>query len=90
MPGMKAIGTNTESSTSVMAMIGAVICRIASFVAAAPASQVRVLLHHAFDVLHHHDGVVHHDADRQHQGQEGDGVGRVAHRQQPGEGSRSG
>jgi hypothetical protein len=25
MPGMKAIGTNTESSTSVIAMIGAVI-----------------------------------------------------------------
>jgi nitric oxide reductase large subunit len=26
MPGMKAVGTNTDSSTSVMAMIGAVIC----------------------------------------------------------------
>ncbi len=35
MPGMKAIGTNTDSSTSVMAMIGAVICRIASLVASA-------------------------------------------------------
>ena len=32
-PGMKAIGTNTDSSTSVMAMIGPVICVIASFVA---------------------------------------------------------
>ena len=33
MPGMKAIGTNTDSSTRVIAMIGAVICRIASLVA---------------------------------------------------------
>ena len=33
MPGMKPIGTKTDSSTSVMAMIGAVICRIASFTA---------------------------------------------------------
>ena len=33
MPGMNPIGTKTESSTSVMAMIGAVICRIAFFVA---------------------------------------------------------
>ena len=35
MPGMKAMGTNTESSTRVMAMIGAVICCIAFFVASA-------------------------------------------------------
>ena len=33
MPGMKATGTNTESSTRLMAMIGPVICRIASSVA---------------------------------------------------------
>ena len=33
MPGMKATGTNTESSTSVMAMIGAVISPIAFLVA---------------------------------------------------------
>ncbi len=32
-PGMKAIGTNTDSSTSVMAMIGAVIWLIAFFTA---------------------------------------------------------
>ncbi len=32
-PGMKAIGTNTDSSTRVMAMIGPVICVIASRVA---------------------------------------------------------
>ena len=32
-PGMKATGTNTESSTSEIAMIGPVICRMASFVA---------------------------------------------------------
>ena len=35
MPGMKATGTNTESSTSVIAMIGAVISRMASLVASA-------------------------------------------------------
>ena len=33
MPGMKPIGTNTDSSTSVMAMIGPVIWRIAFLVA---------------------------------------------------------
>src|SRR5579875_3367401 len=35
MPGMKATGTNTDSSTSVMAMIGAVIWAIAALVASA-------------------------------------------------------
>ena len=35
MPGMKAIGTNTERSTKVIAMIGAVISVIAFFVASA-------------------------------------------------------
>ena len=35
MPGMKAMGTKTESSTKVMAMMGAVIWRIASLVASA-------------------------------------------------------
>ncbi len=35
MPGMKATGTNTDSSTSVMAMIGAVISAIAFLVASA-------------------------------------------------------
>ena len=33
IPGMKPMGTNTESSTRVMAMIGAVICAIAFLVA---------------------------------------------------------
>ena len=35
MPGMKASGTNTDSSTRVMATIGAVICSIAFLVASA-------------------------------------------------------
>src|SRR6202007_3111052 len=35
MPGMKAIGTKTDRSTKVIAMIGAVICVIAFFVASA-------------------------------------------------------
>ena len=74
MPGMKAIGTNTESSTSVMAMIGAVISPIAFLVASGGESS-RLLLHHALDVLDHDDRVVDDDADRQHQRQQRDGVG---------------
>ena len=35
MPGMKATGTNTDSSTSVIAMIGAVISPMACLVASA-------------------------------------------------------
>ena len=35
MPGMKATGTNTDSSTSVIAMIGAVISCMARLVASA-------------------------------------------------------
>src|SRR5258707_12059659 len=38
MPGMNATGTNTESSTRVMAMIGAVISAIAFLVASAGVS----------------------------------------------------
>ena len=38
MPGMKATGTNTDSSTRVMAMIGAVISVIAFLVASATVS----------------------------------------------------
>lgn len=34
-PGMKAIGTKTDRRTSVIAMMGAVICVMASFVASA-------------------------------------------------------
>ena len=35
MPGMNAIGTKTESSTNVIAMIGAVICVMAFLLASA-------------------------------------------------------
>ncbi len=83
---MKAIGTKTDSSTSVMAMIGAVICAIAFLVASA-GGEVGFLLHHALDVLDHDDGVVDHDADGQHHGQQRDGVGRIADAQQHGEGA---
>ncbi len=86
MPGMKPIGTNTDSSTSVIAMIGPVICAIA-FLVASLRRQIRLLLHHPLDVLHHHDRVVDDDADRQHHRQQGDGVGRVAERQQHREGA---
>ena len=85
MPGMKATGTNTESSTRLMAMIGPVIWRIASRVASA--AELGMLLHHALDVLDHDDGVVDHDADRQHHGEQRHGVGRIAHQQQEGEGA---
>ena len=85
MPGMKATGTNTESSTSVMAMIGPVIWRIASWSPRAAPSPV--LLHHALDVLDHDDGVVDHDADRQHQREQRHGVGGEADSQQDGEGA---
>ena len=37
--------------------------------------QLRLLLHHPLDVLDHDDGVIDHDADREHQGEQGDGVG---------------
>ena len=77
MPGMKATGTNTESSTRVMAMIGAVISAIA-FLVASGIGEVRLLLDHALDVLDDHDRIVDHDADGQHQRQQRDGVGGVA------------
>ena len=40
--------------------------------------QLRMLLHHPFDVFHHHDGVVDDDADRQHDGEQRHRVGRIA------------
>ena len=81
MPGMKATGTKTDSSTSVMAIIGAVISAIASLVAS-PADELRMLFHDAFDVLDHHDGVVDHDADREHHGQQRYRICRIADREQ--------
>ena len=81
MPGMNAIGTNTDSSTSVIAMTGPVIWRIA-FLVASPRRQIRLLLHHALDVLDHHDRVVDDDAHREHQRQQRDRVGGIAEREQ--------
>ena len=86
MPGMKAVGTNTESSTRVMAMIGPVTWVIAFSVASA-GREVGLVLEDVLDRLDHDDGVVDHDADRQHQGQQRDGVGREAQRQHDGEGA---
>ena len=83
---MKAIGTKTDSSTRVMAMIGAVISLIACLVASAR-GQLGVFLHHPLDILDHHDGVVDDDADGQHHAEQRDGVGAVAHGQQDGEGA---
>ena len=46
-----------------------------------------MLLHHALDVLDDHDGVVDDDADRQHDGEQRDGVGRIADRLEDDEGA---
>ena len=86
MPGMKATGTNTESRTSVMARIGAVISPIA-FLVGLGNRQIRLFLDDALDVLDHDDGVVDHDADRQHQRQQRNGVRGIADRQHDGEGA---
>ena len=78
---MKATGTNTESSTSVMAMIGAKIWPIAILVASR-GRQLGMVLHHLLDRLDHHDRIVHDDADGEHDRQQRDGVGRIADRVQ--------
>ncbi|MNI33592.1 hypothetical protein D3C73_875500 [compost metagenome] len=44
----------------------------------------------SFDVLDHDDGVIDDDADRQHQGEQRQGVDRIAQRQQDGEGADEG
>ena len=79
MPGMNATGTKTDSSTRVIAMIGAVISRHRQLGGLA-GRELRMLLHHAFDVLDHHDGVIDHDADGEHHGQQRHRVGRIADR----------
>ena len=81
MPGMKATGTNTESSTSVIAMIGAKICPIAILVASR-GRQFGMVFHHLLDRLDHDDRIVHDDADGQHDRQQRDGVGGIADRVQ--------
>ena len=86
MPGMNATGTNTDSSTRVMAMIGPVIWRIALIVASA-GDRSGLLLQHALDVLDDDDRVVDDDADGQHQGEQRHRVGGIAHRQQHREGA---
>ena len=86
MPGMKATGTNTDSSTSVMAMIGAgdlahrLLGRLRD-------RELGLLLDHPLDVLDDDDRIVDDDADGQHQRQQRDGVGRVADRQHDREGA---
>ena len=81
MPGMKATGTKTESSTSVIAMIGAKICRHRQF-GRFRRRQLGMLFHHLLDRLDHDDRVVHHNADSEHDCQQGDGVGRITDRVQ--------
>ena len=85
-PGMKPTGTKTDSSTSEMAMIGAVIWRIA-LLRRLGRRKLRLLLHHALDILHHDDRIIDHDADGQHHREQGDRVGGIAEREQRGEGA---
>src|SRR4029079_14106122 len=47
--------------------------------------QLGLLLDDALDVLDHDDGIVDHDADREHERQQGDGIGRVSDGQHYGE-----
>ena len=79
IPGMKATGTNTDSNTSVMAMIGAVISRH-RLLGRLGGGKLRVLLHHPLDVLDDDDGIVDHDADRQHHRQQRYRIGGVSDR----------
>ena len=74
---MNATGTNTDSSTSVIAMIGAVISPMALF-GRLGRRELGMLLHHPLDVLDHDDGVVDHDADGEHEREERDRIGRIA------------
>ena len=74
---MKATGTNTESSTSVIAMIGAVISRH-RLLRRLGRREIRFFLHDAFDVLDHDDGVVDEDADRQHHREQRHRIGGIA------------
>ena len=46
---------------------------------------MRILLDHPLDVLDHDDGIVDHNADREHQREERDGIGRIADEQHYGE-----
>ena len=81
MPGMKATGTNTESSTRrnrddrrgdfAHRQFGRVGRR-----------QFRMLLHHPLNVLDHDDGVVDDDADGKHNGEQRYRIGRIADREQ--------
>ena len=83
---MNATGTKTDSSTSVIAMIGAVISRhrqLGRF----RRRQLGMLLHHPLDILDHHDGVVDDDADGQHDRQQRDRVGGIADRLERDEGA---
>ena len=86
MPGMNATGTNTESSTSVMAMIGPVIWRH-RLDRGVGGRELGLLLQHALDVLDDDDRVVDDDADRQHHREQRHRIGGIAHRQQHREGA---
>ena len=77
---MKATGTNTESNTIVIPTIGAVMFRMA--LRRLCRREFRMLLHLRLDRLDHDDRVIHHDADRQHDREQRDGVGRITDRVQ--------
>ncbi len=47
-----------------------------------------LFLHDALHILHHHDGVIHQEADRQHHGEEGQHIDRIARHGEDGEGAQ--
>ena len=79
-PCRKAIGTNTATSTTVVATTAK--ADLAGAAVGRNQPRLAVFLHAAVDVLQHHDGVVHHQADGQHQRQQGDDVDGETQRQQ--------
>ena len=70
MPSMKAMGTNTITSTAVVAMTAKPTSRVPCQAAIKGIRPLQVVV----DVLHHHDGVIHHQADGEDEGQQGDEV----------------
>ena len=84
MPSIMAIGRNTATSESVMAITARPISPVAAI--AASKGEYLLLFDEAEDVFHHHDRVVDHDAHRKRQRQQRDAVEREAHVIDDGEG----
>ena len=84
-PPKKAIGRNTADSTGQSPPARR---RFRPSIFGGFASGEPFVAHNALDVLHHHDGVIHQQADRQHHGEQRQGVNRVAEQGQHPEGAK--